>query len=326
MIGTEFLKGQGLGNQLFCYATVRSIATELGYEFGTASPGKFANNIHNDKGMYFMDIDLGTEITHLQSYKKYKEREERIYIKDSVHDITHGCYISAEDETLLNIQDNTLIYGNLQSERYFRKYKKDFVSWFRVKPYYDSYEYTKDNLCIMNVRGGEYVGAHELYLKKKYWTDAMQCMKAIRSDMQFMIVTEDPDNARKMFPDIPVFHFGVGEDYVVIKNARYLILSNSSFACFPVFTSQTLRYFIAPKYWARHNVSDGFWASEQNIYDGWNYMDRDGNIFSAGECRKELEFYKTTRAFKKKMDAAKPEGIKLYLCKAKIKILEKYKI
>jgi hypothetical protein len=32
MVGTEFIKGQGLGNQLFCYVSARCIARDLGYE------------------------------------------------------------------------------------------------------------------------------------------------------------------------------------------------------------------------------------------------------------------------------------------------------
>ena len=59
MIGTEFINGQGLGNQLFCYVTARAVALENGYEFGTAGQERFAVNIHSDRGMYFMDVDLG---------------------------------------------------------------------------------------------------------------------------------------------------------------------------------------------------------------------------------------------------------------------------
>ena len=54
MIGTEFLDGQGLGNQLFCYVTARAIAAERGCAFGTAGQERFANNIHSRRGMYFM--------------------------------------------------------------------------------------------------------------------------------------------------------------------------------------------------------------------------------------------------------------------------------
>ena len=77
------------------------------------------------------------------------------------------------------------------------------------------------------------------------------------------------------------------------------MLANSSFTYFPAFTSETVKYIIAPKYWARHNVSDGYWASEQNIYTGWKYMDRNGRVFTAEECREELERYKKCNKYKK---------------------------
>ena len=47
MIGTELLKGQGLGNQLFCYVTTRCIAKERDEEFAILGGETLANNIHS---------------------------------------------------------------------------------------------------------------------------------------------------------------------------------------------------------------------------------------------------------------------------------------
>ena len=118
------------------------------------------------------------------------------------------------------------------------------------------------------MRGGEYTGSPELLIDKRYWIQGIREMKKIRPDMEFMIITDDVETAGKMLPGIEAHHFDIGKDYVTLKNAYYLLLSNSSFACLPAHTSDTLKYAIAPKYWARHNVSDGYWASEQNIYSG----------------------------------------------------------
>jgi hypothetical protein len=85
-------------------------------------------------------------------------------------------------------------------------------------------------------------------------------------------------------------------------------LSNSSFAVFPAFTSDELFYAIAPKYWARHNVSDGYWASEQNIYSCFNYMDKKGRMFTPEECRKELEEYKKKSSTYKRLNR-KPSAL-----------------
>lgn len=292
MIGTEFLKGQGLGNQLFCYVSARCIAKELGCAFGTAGQEQLAVNIHSKRGMYFMDLDLGEAVLNPAEYNIYKEKEERLYLRNCVHDMVYGCYAAGADEEIYRIPDGTLLYGNLQAERYFIKYRDEVKDWLRVKGEYDSYEYTRDNLCILNVRGGEYADNRSLFLRRKYWLDAMKNMRSMKEDMEFMIVTDDPEAAGKLLPEIPAFHFELAKDYVTIKNAEYLILSNSSFAFFPAFTSETVKKAIAPKYWARHNVSDGYWASEQNIYGDFLYQDRKGRLFSAEECRRELEEHK----------------------------------
>ena len=294
MIGTEFIKGFGLGNQLFCYVVSRCIALERGCEFGTANPQQLGNVFHSQRGMYFMDIDLGKEITQEMkaSYHRFDDADDRLYMGNSHHDMKNGCYISGADDRIHQVEDNTLIYGNMQDESYFENYRDEIRSWLHVKPEADSHEYTKDNLCIINIRGGEYTNHPELYLDRRYWLHAIDNMKKIRPDMQFMIVTEDVESAHKVLPEYEVHHFDMGKDYVTIKNARYLILSNSSFAVLPTMTSETLQYAIAPKYWARHNISDGFWSSEQNIYSFLTYQDRKGRLFSAEQCREELAEYK----------------------------------
>lgn len=316
MFGTEFLMGQGLGNQLFCYVTAKCIAEDLGYEFGCAGKEIFAQNIHNDRGMYFMDIDLGGEFTGC-SATKYCENEVRMITKKSYHDATNGCLVSGMDPKVYEQSDDTILYGNLQDESYFKIHKNEICQWLKFKPEYEIWDWSDENTCIMNMRGGEYRGLEELYLKKDYWENAMKYMQSINSDMRFIIITEDIDAAKTMFPDLPAFHYDIAGDFSVIKNAYYLILSNSSFAFFPVFTSKTVKFLIAPKYWARHNVSDGYWASGQNIYTGWNYMDREGKVYSAEECREELNNY--WQKNKKKLERSKSKIWKWY-CRTCVRI------
>ena len=301
MVGTEFLKGQGLGNQLFCYVSARCIAQDLGYEFGTAGQEQLAVNIHSKKGMYFMDMDLGKPIEDVAEYDIYKEAETRIFVKNCVHDMAYGCYVAGADRDIYGIGDNTLLYGNLQAEAYFGKHREEIRKWLRVKEAYDSHEFTRDNLCIMNFRGGEYVDNRSLFLRRKYWLDAMKHMKEFRQDMEFMIVTDDVEAAGRMLPEVESHHFDLAKDYVTIKNAEYLILSNSTFAFFPAFTSETVKKIIAPKYWARHNVSDGYWASEQNIYEDFLYQDRQGRLFTAEACREELKRYQQSSRYMDRM-------------------------
>lgn len=280
MIGTEFLPGQGLGNRLFCYITARSVAADRGVPFGTAGRAFL--------GADFLDLDLGEEITDTGAYRSYHEADKRLFLPNSPHDMVHGCYVAGADPAVRNVPDGTLLYGNLQAEEYFLNHRADLKDWLRVRPEFESSEFTADDLCILNLRGGEYTSDPALYLRRRYWTDAMRHMREENPGMRFLIITDDPPAAGRILPGIPAVHGTPASDYVAVKNARYLILSNSSFAFFPAYTSETVRRIIAPKYWARHNCSDGYWSSPQNIYRDFTYMDRSGRLFSAEECLDEL--------------------------------------
>lgn len=319
MIGTKVTYGDGLGNQLFRYITARCIAKDRGEEFGVLGKETFANNMHSDCGLYFMDLDYGKEVKEEDFKQTYYEKEKRLYLGNSRHDLEHGAYVAGTDQEMYRVPSDTLLMGNMQAEDYYLKYKEEIKTWLKVKPEYDCYDFSQDDLCILHLRCTDYMDCPELFIKKSYWKHGMKNMRKINPNMRFMIITNDVKEANKILPGIPAYNFDLAKDYSIIKNAKYLLLANSSFTYFPAFTSETVKYIIAPKYWARHNVSDGYWSSEQNIYSGFHYQDRKGNIFSAEECRKELEEYKRTSAKYKKADIH-PQGITLFRMKIQSKV------
>lgn len=320
MIGTELLKGQGLGNQLFCYITTRCIALDRGEDFSILGGDTLANNIHSNCGLYFMDLNLGVESKKEDFVGTYYEHEDRIFTGKSSHDMQHGAYVTGTDRGMWTTDSNMLLFGNMQSEDYFIKYKNEIKDWLRVKPEYDCYEYSKDNLCVMHLRCTDYMGCPELFLEKSYWLKGMKQMRKIRPDMEFLIVTNDVSEANKFLPGVPAVSNDLAKDYSIIKNAKYLLLSNSSFTYFPALCSETVEYILAPKYWARHNVSNGYWASEQNIYAGWHYMDRQGRVFTSDECKKELEEYKRTSSTYARLNI-KPTGLRVFFYRLESKTL-----
>jgi len=289
MLATEILRGQGIGNQLFCYVTARSIAHTRGLDFGIKDTGWSGDKRYNQSGFYWFDLDWGQEVP--DGLDVYYEKEVRKKLNTCHHDMTVGCDIRGYDQGLMDVPDNTIIFGNMQDEKYFDHNKELVKEWLKVKEEYDTYEYMDDDVCVLNYRGGEYVGFHELYLTREYWLNAMENMTKINPNMKFVTITDDVKASQAMLPEIPAYHFTVDKDYAIIKNSKHVILSNSSFPFFAVYTSDTIENIIAPKYWARHNVSDGYWAMSQNIYSGWTYQDRDGNLSTAEECVKELEKY-----------------------------------
>ncbi len=255
------------------------------------------------KRLFF--LDYGEALPEEAFPVHLSELDERIYIPDSEHDLTRGCYVAGTDESLFSLSEryperNVLLSGNLQAWDYLAGYESRIRQWLSVNPDLDHREYARENVCILNIRGGEYAGNPELFVKRRYWLDAMRIMRAKRPDMKFLVVTDDPEAAAKVLPEVRAEHGDLAHDYTIVKNARFLILSNSSFACFPAFTGDA-ELVIAPKYWARHNVSDGFWSSEQNLYPSFTYLDREGKLFSAEDCRKELETYKVRTNFAEKI-------------------------
>ena len=145
---------------------------------------------------------------------------------------------------------------------------------------------------MINYRGSDYSGTADFHLHVKYWRDAVSRMLDINPNFQFVVITEDVPRASVTFPDFEVRHFNIGTDYSIIKNAYYLILSNSSFPYFATLANTRVKYIIAPKYWGRYNISDGYWSCGYNIFRNHNYIDRDNTIFTYDECVKEFEEYK----------------------------------
>ncbi len=274
MIATEFYRGQGTGNQLWAYVVTRVIAEKRGFDFGVIHPENFL-------GKDFMDPDLGKPVEKLAH--AYTERA-------LIHPL-NGSDIRTADPALERIQDGTKLDGYFQDENYILDRKEDIRKWLAVKPELDKREFSSDDICVINFRGGGYAFDVDFFLPKRYWDNAIAHMRKINQDFKFVVVTDDPKTGKKFFPDFDVYHWSINGDYSVIKNARYLILSNSSFAFFPAWTSTDLKYCIAPKYFARHNISDGYWSLGYNLVRNWNYLDRKGNLSDYETCKKELDAY-----------------------------------
>ena len=294
MIYTEFIYGQGFGNQLAVYVTTRAIALRNGYEFGYTGLDNFGDRRYNDKGVYFMDVNFGTNVEEPGfpiAPNVYKEKEIRVKFNHSDHDATLGCDVRLIDQDLLNVKKDTKIMGIMQGEDYFWDYREQVKEWLKVKPEFDCMDYRDDNICVLNIR--DYEGDNTLFLSRDYWVRAIYHMLSINPSMQFLVITENPDMAKKLLPELAdnVYHFDLAKDYSIVKNAKWLIISNSSFAYFPAFCSDA-HLIIAPKYWARHNVSDGYWACGYNISRKFTYMDRQGQLQSYTDAMREFELYK----------------------------------
>ena len=297
MIATELYSGQGLGNQLWVYAVTRAAALRAGLDFGIMGRSRF-------KGSEFLDLDFGLEIDYKLSKgpsRRFPNGFEHYYQERKVLHPIFEVDVTPFDKNLVRLSDRTLIDGTMQSERYIKDCKPQIQDWFKVQE--DIFEG-----CVISLRGGEYKAMSKVFLNKSYYQNAIERMRAIDPKMKFLVVTDDEELSKEYFPDFPVISSGgvkiywgrfyrspkskkIGKDFGNIQNARYLILSNSSFSWWGAWTNTIAQMVIAPKYWAAHNISDGFWSVGDSLTEGWQWLDREGKFFSYEDCLLELEVF-----------------------------------
>jgi hypothetical protein len=290
-----------LGNHMWQYAVCRTIAEKLGYEWGiNPTP---SHDYHNGKNqMYFMNVDFGKAVEDIKH--EYHEPWKHYNHVDNTN-------ITMLNKSLYDIKDNTILLGDngafggiFQSEDYILDRKEDVLKWFEIKNEHKEecdkklkeMGYTLDeNLCVINFRGGEYRGLKNVILRREYWRDAINHMKEINPDIKFLIVTDDIPCAKSYMPfDIPAVHQDIGFDFYIVNQAKWLIISNSTFSWWCAWLNTGVNKVIAPKYWARHNVSDGYWSVGDSYTTGFDYLDREGNLCDYETCKKEaLDYYKS---------------------------------
>lgn len=259
MLVTPFYNGQGLGNQLANYVAVRCLALDKGYTFGVQYPEQF-------KGKYFMTLDMGEEVKGGYSFTEGQKPQQlpdtiEHWYKEETNDY---------DPAFKDIQDNTLVHGNLQGVNYFKHRKDEVREWLKVEPLE-----IPDDLCVVNFRGGEYKWVKDFFLPQEYWNRAIAEMQKENPNVRFEVHTDDADEARKFFPTFPIVQ-NISVNWRSIRYAKYLILSNSSFAILPAYLNEDVKKVIAPWGFGRHNT--GEWLLKQNYVEGLDWLDKNGNF------------------------------------------------
>ena len=252
MIAGIFHQGSGLGNQLHRYVMTRVLALDKGYDFGMIYKPDGSGKEEGFKGKSFMKIDIGKPVQGVA----------RQFIEKKV--VENGIDIRSYDPEINFVEDNTIIDGEFQDERYFGHRLNEIREWLKVEPLY-----LRPDLCVIGFRGGEYVAFPDLFLTKDYWLEAIKLMQITNLNMKFEVHTDDPETAQKFFPDFKCIH-DIGLNWRSILYARQLIIANSSFYILPALLNKNCWNVIAPRYWARRNIK--VWALPQNYYKKFMYI------------------------------------------------------
>jgi hypothetical protein len=265
-----------LGNHMWEYAVTRSVAEFCNYEWGfNRTPSN--DYLNGAEQMNFMDIDYGKE--HTSKWKELPPGIDKEWTEK--RELINGRWYYPFQQDIFNIQDGTkLVIGCCQDPKYLNKEK--VLSWFKIKPelqtQYD--QIIKDvgideNTCVLNIRGGYEYRHWDILLPQSYWTKAIDYMRSVNPSVKFIIISDDPEYAKSMLP-FNAYHFSIGCDYYIVNQAKYLIISNSSFALFPTWLNINCNFTIAPRFWGGYNFN--YWLSSE-IWDfNWHFLDKEGNI------------------------------------------------
>ena len=232
MIAGIFHQGSGLGNQLHRYVGARCVALDKDKSFTMVAPELF-------KGKSFMNLDMGTpmDIPYVTEFPSGK--------------------VVPTDTAGVEVVD-----GEFQGEEDFIHHLDKVKEWLKVEPLD-----MPDDLCVINFRGGEYVGVSSLFLGEEYWQQAISLMRMKHPNIRFEVHTDDPVTAEQFF-DFPIVN-DIATNWRAIRYAKHLIISNSSFAILPALLGDADVIF-APKYWAGHNK--GYWQLPENQYKRFTYI------------------------------------------------------
>jgi len=274
MIAGIFHEGSGLGDQLFRYNTVRTLAEEKGYDWVFMQSSEF-------KGKDFMKIECSNHgsTTGEEVYTRWNEKD----VRDA-----NGLDIRSYDPEINFVEDNTIIDGSFEDDKYWGHNLENINKWLAVEPLN-----VPDGICVIGFRGGEYYADPNLGLEKEYYQEALgggisKIPIPWISIYQYQVHTDDPDMASRVFapffaphyltiiPNEPISHSkhtNMGFNWRSARYAKYAIIPNSAFFILP----RLLKHLedptavtIAPRYWARRNTKT--WARPACYYKQFTYI------------------------------------------------------
>lgn len=263
MIYSFLNQGSGVGNQLHRYLAIRIKALQLNTDYRLLWIPDNSGKEEGFKCKSFMKFDESKVI------KEPPIGANQWYEKKVVDQ--NGVDIRGYDPEWNFVEDNTLIEGEFQDERYWQDYEKEVNEWLKVEPLE-----ILDDVCVIGFRGGEFKVFSDLFLSTEYWDEAIVKMRSINPNIKkYEVHTDDIETAKEVLE--PLFYksgykvkyiHDIGINWRSMRYAKYAIIANSSFYILPRWLNKGLT--IAPRMWARRNT--GVWCLPQNYYKRFMYI------------------------------------------------------
>ena len=204
MLAASIHEHAGLGNQIWRYVCCRVFAEKLGYNFGVSHPGWRGKFLNIDWGEDpKMNVEEDSDFQSSSGFSYYKE--------ESIHHASAPGEIGDPDLKFETLEDNTYINGTFQKMSYIEDYRDKICEWLTYDDKYKITDFSDDNICVIQLRGGDYTTGHSM-LPPEYYHQAMHHMRQNNPDVEFVIVTDDPKTAQRMIPNTPIIGSATAEE------------------------------------------------------------------------------------------------------------------
>jgi hypothetical protein len=266
----------GLGNQLFQYATGRSLAlihnTKLELDISNVAG---SNNPVLKYGLNNFNIEENfaslNEIGHYTGnhpaflYRYYYRLNKRIFHP--------SLYVEKDfsfQPEVLSLPDNTFLSGFWQSEKYFKSTKAILLEDLKFKDNPDEANWKildkilQVNSVSVHIRRGDYVSdpdnnSFHGALPIRYYEKCVDYLAERLADPHFFVFSDDPSwamaNFKTNFPTSYVTQNGSARDHDdlrLMSNCRHNIIANSSFSWWGAWINKyPSKVVLAPAQWFR---------------------------------------------------------------------------
>ena len=228
-----------MGNQMFQYATLYSIAKTRGYDFGIPYKTKSQNS--------YLNFCLDDCFSNL-SAKDSSDTQQRYQARERNFEYNPGIF---------GVMDGTDILGYFQTEKYFKDYREQLLREFEFKQEIkqkaeEIRSLSKQRAISIHIRLGDYEGLQDKHpiCPVEYYQEALS---KLPTDCLVYIFSDDIKKAFETFKFLNR-QFVIPEtgnqyvDMCVMTLCDYHIIANSSFSWWGAWLSNSKKV-IAPSQW-----------------------------------------------------------------------------
>ena len=287
-----------LGNQMFQYAAMRTIAERRGlclaWEEGLSLPDWLRRRLGRktmtrpvDIPKYFtIDGDSRLRNCAHRTIWRWRYGTRPNQYTSRYMEIAPGFHTEAFDPDIETIAEGTEIVAWLQSPRYFAGNEDAVRRWFRLRPRWqrrvDQLEKqlpsTPDGRCGIHVRRTDFAFAdpgdpvNGWMLPLSYYQDAVA---SLPKDLLYVIVSDAPDWVEQHFGFLGHRFVSRGEsgavDMALLGRCRFNIIANSTFSWWGAWlNTQQDKVVICPEFFNGWKYRR--WVPDEIRVDGWTYL------------------------------------------------------